>query len=244
MQAKDVMTSPVISVEPDSTVAQAVQIMLQRRISGLPVIDKTGRLAGILTEGDLLRRAETGTQRHRPRWLEFLLGPGRLAEDYTRTHGRKVSDIMTAEPLTVTEETPLGDVVTLMEKRRIKRVPVVRGQEIVGIVSRANLIHALAGVAREVKPATAGDQAIREQVLAELARQSWAPVALIDIVVRNGVVELWGTITDERERQAITVAAENVPGVKAVKDNLAWVEPMSGMVFYQSDEPPVSTKAS
>ncbi len=244
MQAKDVMTSPVISVEPDSTVAQAVQIMLQRRISGLPVIDKTGRLAGIVTEGDLLRRAETGTQRHRPRWLEFLLGPGRLAEDYTRTHGRKVSDIMTAEPLTVTEETPLGDVVTLMEKRRIKRVPVVRGQEIVGIVSRANLIHALAGVAREVKPATAGDQAIREQVLAELARQSWAPVALIDIVVRNGVVELWGTITDERERQAITVAAENVPGVKAVKDNLAWVEPMSGMVFYQSDEPPVSTKAS
>lgn len=244
MQAKDVMTSPVISIEPDSTVAQAVQIMLQRRISGLPVIDKTGRLAGIVTEGDLLRRAETGTQRHRPRWLEFLLGPGRLAEDYTRTHGRKVSDIMTAEPLTVTEETPLGDVVTLMEKRRIKRVPVVRGPEIVGIVSRANLIHALAGVAREVKPATAGDQAIREQVLAELARQSWAPVALIDIVVRNGVVELWGTITDERERQAITVVAENVPGVKAVKDNLAWVEPMSGMVFYQSDEPPVSTKAS
>ncbi len=244
MQVKDVMTSPVISVEPDSTVAQTVQIMLQRRISGLPVIDKTGRLAGIVTEGDLLRRAETGTQRQRPRWLEFLLGPGRLAEDYTRTHGRKVSDIMTAEPLTVTEETPLADVVTLMEKRRIKRVPVVRGQEIVGIVSRANLIHALAGVVREVKPAAAGDQAIREQVLAELGRQSWAPVALVDIVVRNGVVELWGTITDERERQAITVAAENVPGVKAVKDNLAWVEPMSGMVFYQSDESPASPKAS
>jgi CBS domain-containing protein len=244
MQVKDVMTSPVLSVEPDSTVAQAVQIMLQRRISGLPVIDKTGRLAGILTEGDLLRRAETGTEHRRPRWLEFLLGPGRLAEDYIRTHGRKVGDIMTAEPLTVTEETPLEDVVTLMEKRRIKRVPVVRGQEVVGIVSRANLIHALAGVAREVKPAAAGDQAIREQVLAELSRQPWAPVALIDIVVRNGVVELWGTITDERERQAIIVAAENVPGVKAVKDNLAWVEPMSGMVFYQSDEPPVSTKGS
>jgi CBS domain-containing protein len=244
MQVKDVMTSPVLSVEPDSTVAQAVQIMLQRRISGLPVIDKTGRLVGILTEGDLLRRAETGTEHRRPRWLEFLLGPGRLAEDYTRTHGRKVGDIMTAEPLTVTESTPLEEVVTLMEKRRIKRVPVVRGQEVVGIVSRANLIHALAGVAREVKPAAAGDQAIREQVLAELARQPWAPVALIDIVVRNGVVELWGTITDERERQAIVVAAENVPGVKAVKDNLAWVEPMSGMVFYQSDEPPVSTKGS
>jgi CBS domain-containing protein len=244
MQVKDVMTSPVLSVEPDSTVAQAVQIMLQRRISGLPVIDKTARLVGILTEGDLLRRAETGTEHRRPRWLEFLLGPGRLAEDYTRTHGRKVGDIMTAEPLTVTESTPLEEVVTLMEKRRIKRVPVVRGQEVVGIVSRANLIHALAGVAREVKPAAAGDQAIREQVLAELARQPWAPVALIDIVVRNGVVELWGTITDERERQAIVVAAENVPGVKAVKDNLAWVEPMSGMVFYQSDEPPVSTKGS
>lgn len=244
MKVKDVMTSPVVSIEPDSTVSQAVRIMLQRHISGLPVVDSQGRLAGIVTEGDLLRRAETGTERKRPRWLEFLVGPGKLAEEYTRAHARKVNEVMTADPLTVVEETPLEDVVRLMEKRRIKRVPVVRGQEIVGIVSRANLLHALAGVARELKPTEASDQAIREQLLAELKRQSWAPIALIDVVVREGVVELWGTITDERERQAVIVAAENISGVKAVKDQLVWVDPTSGMVLYQSNEPPAPAKDS
>jgi CBS domain-containing protein len=236
MQVKDIMTSPVVSIEPDTSITQAVQIMLQRRISGLPVVDKEGRLVGVVTEGDLLRRAETGTEHKRPRWLEFLVGPGRLADEYTRTHGRKVLDVMTADPATVTEDTSLEEIVKLMEKRRIKRVPVVRGESVVGIVSRANLLHALAGVAREVKPAQASDQAIREQLLAELARQAWAPVAMIDVVVRNGVVELWGTVTDERERQAIKVAAENIPGVKGVNDHLAWVDPTSGMVFYQPDE--------
>ena len=243
MQVKDIMTSPVVSIEPDTSVTQAIRIMLQRHISGLPVVDKDGRLVGVVTEGDLLRRVETGTERKRPRWLEFLVGPGRLADEYTRAHGRKVLDVMTADPATVTEDTSLEEVVKLMEKRRIKRVPVMRGETVVGIVSRANLLHALAGVAREVKPALASDQAIREQLLAELARQAWAPVAMIDIVVRNGVVELWGTVTDERERQAIKVAAENIPGVKEVNDHLAWVDPTSGMVFYQPNEP-TAAKAS
>ena len=243
MKAKDVMTSPVVSVEPDTAVLQAVRIMLQRHISGLPVVRKDGRLVGVVTEGDFLRRAETGTERRRPRWLEYLVGPGRLADEYTRTHGRKVEDIMTAEPVTVAEDTALEEVVNLMEKRRIKRIPVLRGNEVVGIVSRANLLHALAGVAREIKPAATDDQAIRERLLAELARQPWAPVSLVNVIVRDGVVELWGTITDERERQAMIVAAENVPGVKGVKDHLAWVDALSGMV-YQSDETPDQAKAS
>src|SRR6187549_447638 len=140
--------------------AAAIRIMLQSRISGLPVTNSDGRLVGILTEGDFLRRIETGTQRRRPRWLEYLVGPGRLADEYTRSHGRKVREIMTFDVLSVTEDTPLDEVVRLMEKRRIKRLPVVRGNEVVGIVSRANLVHALAGLAREVKPAAAGDQAI------------------------------------------------------------------------------------
>ena len=159
------------------------------------------------------------------------IGPGRLADEYTRSHGRKVSEIMTSDPLTVTEDTPLDEVVRVMEKRRIKRLPVVRGNEVVGIVSRANLVHALAGLAREVKPAAASDQAIRDRIVTELAGQSWAPTALIDVIVRDGVVELWGAITDEREREAIMVAAENAPGVKGVNDHLAWVDAMSGMVF-------------
>ena len=244
MKVKDVMTSPVISIEPETPVLEAVRIMLQRRISGLPVIGKDGRLAGMVTEGDFLRRAETGTERRRPRWLEYLVGPGRLADEYTHSHGRKVSEIMTADPVTVTEETSLEEVVRVMEKRQIKRLPVVRGEEVVGIVSRANLVHALAGMARELEPVAAGDQGIRDRLLAELAKQPWAPVALIDVIVKNGIVDLWGTITDERERQAIIVAAENVPGVKRVNDHLAWVDALSGMVLYQSNEEPVQAKAS
>ena len=244
MKAKDVMTSPVVSIEPDASIWQAVRIMLQRHISGLPVIDQKGALVGIVTEGDFLRRAETGTQRRRPRWLEYLIGPGRLADEYTRAHGRKVSEIMTADPLTITEDTPLDEIVRLMEKRQIKRLPVVRDQEVVGMVSRANLVHALASVARDIKPTSASDQAIRDRILAELASQSWAPVALVDLIVRDGVVELWGMITDERERKAIVVAAENAPGVKAVNDHLAWVDAISGTVVYPSSEEPAQTKVS
>jgi CBS domain-containing protein len=244
MKAKDIMTSPVVSVEADTPILQAVRIMLQRRVSGLPVVDKEGRLVGIVTEGDFLRRAETGTQRRRPRWLEFLIGPGRLAEEYTRSHGREVGEVMTPNPVTVTEHTALEDIVKLMEKRQIKRLPVVLGSYVVGIVSRANLLHALASVSREAKPAEQGDEAIRARLLEELGKQPWAPLALINPIVRNGVVELWGTITDKRERQALMVAAENIPGVKAVRDHLAWVDATSGMVIYQSDDEPVQAKAS
>ena len=237
MQAKDIMSSPVVSIAPDATVLQAVQTMLQRRISGLPVIDKDGRLVGIATEGDLLRRVETGTQRRRPRWLEFLLGPGRLADEYTRTHGRKVNDVMTPDPLSVAEDAALEEIVKLMEKHQIKRVPVLRGEQVIGIVTRANLLHALAGVSREA-PASieSSDAAIRAAFLAELAKEKWAPIALINPIVRDGVIELWGTITDERERQALIVAAENVPGVKVVRDHLAWVEPTTGMVYQPEGE--------
>jgi CBS domain-containing protein len=236
MQAQDVMTQYVISVHPDDLVSTAVRTMLQNDISGLPVLEKNGDLVGMLTEGDLLRRAETDTTRKRPRWLEFLVGRGTLAEEYTRSHGRKVSEVMTADPVSVTEETPLEEVVTLMEKRRIKRIPVVRGTKVVGIVSRANLLHALAGSAGEAKPATADDKTIRDKLLATLNEQKWAPVGAIDIFVRDGVVDLWGAITDERERQALIVAAENTEGVKAVKDHLAWIDPTSGFVIGPPEE--------
>ena len=245
MNVKDVMTFPVVLVEPDSPISQAIRIMLQRRISGLPVIDKQGGLVGIVTEGDFLRRAETGTQRRRPRWLEFLIGPGRLADEYTRSHGRKVNEIMTPDPTAVNEDTPLEEIVKLMEKRQIKRIPVVRGEQVVGIVTRANLVHAVASASREAQPSDESDDAvIRSLFLAELGKEKWAPIAVINPIIRNGVVELWGTIADERERQALIVAAENVPGVKTVRDHLACVEPTSGMVIYPSDEEPAELKAS
>jgi CBS domain-containing protein len=245
MKAKDIMTTAVMTVTPDSTVAHAIRLMLQKKISGLPVVDAAGRVVGMVTEGDLLRRAETGTERRRPRWLEFLLGPGRLAEEYTHTHGRKVEEVMTASPLTAGEESSLEEIVHLMEKRQIKRVPIVRGgEQLVGIVSRANLLHALASLSREVKTASQDDGSIREQLLKGLEKQPWAPVGALDIMVRDGVVDLWGAITDERERQALIVAAENVPGVKVVKDHLAWIDTTTGMLFEAPAEQTPNAKTS
>ena len=137
MKALDVMARTVISVDPDATVLQAARQMLQHRLSGLPVIDKGGNLVGILSEGDFLRRRETQTERKHSRWLEFLMGPGKLAAEYTHSHGSKVAEVMTVDVCTVTEDTALEDVVELMERRRIKRVPVVRGKQVVGIITRA-----------------------------------------------------------------------------------------------------------
>jgi CBS domain-containing protein len=236
MQAKDVMTSTVISVQPDVTVLQAARQMLQHHISGLPVIDRDGELVGILSEGDFLRRRETGTERRRSRWLEFLMGPGRLAVEYSHSHGTKVTEVMTTDVHTVTEDTNLEDVVELMERRRIKRVPVMRAKKVVGMVTRSNLMHAMVSLARAEPKSAKNDAAIRETLLAEMQKESWAPVAMVNVVVRDGVVELWGVIIDERQRDALKVAAENIPGVRAVKDHMVWVEPTSGMVIGRRDE--------
>lgn len=229
MNARDVMTRNVISISPDTTVLQAARKMLEHHISGLPVVEN-GKLVGIVSEGDFLRRQETATQRRRSRWLEFLMGPGRMAEEYTRTHGSKVSEVMTAAVQTATEDTSLEDIVRLMEKHRIKRVPILRSGKMVGIVTRANLMHAMVGLARGAKPVKAGDAAIREQLMKIMQEQTWAPTAMVDVQVHDGVVELWGTILDERQRDALKVAAENIAGVKAVKDHLAWIEPISGTI--------------
>jgi CBS domain-containing protein len=235
MYAKDLMTPHVVTVTPDESVFVVAQLLLQKKISGLPVVDDLGNLVGVVTEGDFLRRVEIGTKRQRPRWVEFFIGPGRLADEYVRFSGRKIRDVMTHDVRTVAPETPLEDVVRLMERNHIKRVPVVEGGKIVGIITRANLLHAMASFAQEVAPCSAEDTVIREQLLAELKTQPWAPFSVIDIVVRNGVVQFSGTITDERQRQALRVAAENIPAVKKVEDYMSWVEPTSG--FYVEAPP-------
>ena len=238
MNASDVMTRNVISIEPDATVLQAARLMLQHRISGLPVIDKNGNLVGVLSEGDFLRRRETRTERRRSRWLEFLMGPGKIASEYTHTHGNRVAEVMTTEVRTVDENAALEDIVELMEHHRIKRVPVMCGQQMVGIVTRSNLMHAMVSMARvaPVQAAAKTDGAIREQLLTELENEKWAPIAMTNVVVRDGVVELWGAIVDDRQRAALKVAAENIPGVKAVKDHMVWVEPNTGMTIGAPDE--------
>jgi len=234
MQVYNVMTTDVITVEPDASIMRAIRLMLQKRISGLPVVGADGQVTGIVTEGDFLRRGELGTQRRRPRWIEFLIGPGRLASEYVQACGRKVEDIMTANVIAISPTASLREAVELMERKRIKRLPVLEGGKLVGIISRANLLHALASLSAEAKAPAGDDAAIRDKIMTVCAKQPWAPQ--INVVVRDGVVELWGVITDERERKAFIVAAENVPGVKAVHDHLAWIEPTSGMVLLSEED--------
>jgi len=229
MQAKDVMTTNVATVRPDTALSDAIGLMLDRHISGLPVVDGEGRLVGVLTEGDLLRRSEIGTEATRARWIDFLMGPGNLAAEYVRTHGRQVENLMTPDVATVDPETPLTDVVNLMERRHIKRVPVVRDDKLVGLVSRADLLRALSGVLRQaMQPKVLTDAEIRQEIIAEFDRNRWVPDDSVTVRVDEGVVILEGTIFDNRDRAAMIVAARNVPGVKAVQDDLTWIEPVSG----------------
>jgi CBS domain-containing protein len=236
MNVSDVMTARVISVLPSAGIGDAIQLMLDNRISGLPVVDAAGRLVGIVTEGDLLRRAETGTTRQRAPWLQLLLSPGRLADEYVHTHGRRVDEVMTCDVVSTTESTALDTVVHLMEKHGIKRLPVVREGKVVGIISRANLLHALVALCVVPERNEAIDSVIRQRILNEVQREPWGPRYSIDVVVRHGRVDLWGALFEERERQALRVVAENVPGVKEVHDHMVWVEPIMGAVIRAPEE--------
>lgn len=236
MKVRDVMTKPVVSIDAEAPVSLAIRLMLQKKISGLPVVDSNGNLVGVVTEGDFLRRAETGTQHTQSRWLEFLAGPGAVAEDYVRSHGRKVSEVMTRNVKTVDEATQLKDVVALMERNHIKRVPVLRGKKLVGIVTRANLLRALVSYMHSGSAPSSADATIREAILRELNSESWAPVATVDAIVRQGVVTLSGFVLDERQRAAVKVLVENLPGVKAVQDDLVWIDPVSGVTIEPEDK--------
>jgi CBS domain-containing protein len=229
MKISDVMITDFRTVGPDSTIDAAIAIMTERRVSGVPVVDEAGLLLGILTEGDLLRRVETGTGAH-ARWLLFdlITGPGREAIDYVRTHSRRVGDLMTANVCTVTEDDPLSAAVRLMEGRRIRRVPVVRGKKLVGIVSRSDLIAALGHKLAAFPPMPATDADIAAKAEHELQTAHWLGRTSIGLRVEGGVATLEGIITDERMRDAIRVAVQNVPGVTAIHDRIVFVEPSTG----------------
>ncbi len=241
MRAHQIMTRPVITVTPETTIVDAANLMLQRHVSGLPVLDEAGKLVGVVSEGDFIRRSEIGTGRKRGRWLRFILGPGKAASDFVHEHGSKVSEVMTKSPLTITEDTALAEIVQLMEKNNVKRLPVVRGDKVIGIVSRANLLQAVASLARQVPDPTADDDHIRNRVIDALEKNDWCPFGL-SVIVRDGIVHLSGVITEERSRQAAVVAAENVQGVKKVHDHLCWVDTMSG-IYLNSPEDEEIAKA-
>jgi len=241
MRAHQIMTRSVITIAPDAAVLEAAKTMLQHHVSGLPVVDAAGQLVGIVSEGDFIRRSEIGTQRKRGRWLKFLLGAGLTATDYVHEHGRKVSEVMTTDPITVVEDATLEQIVTSMETNGVKRLPVMRGDKLVGIVSRANLLQAVASLTRDIPDPTADDDHIRSRIIAAIEKNDWSPFGL-NVIVRDGIVHLSGVITDESSRQAAMVATENIAGVKKVHDHLCWVDTMSGM-YLESPEDAEMAKA-
>jgi CBS domain-containing protein len=220
MNVSDVMTRRVISISPETSIVAAIQLMLKHRISGLPVIDNHAKLVGIITEGDFLRRAEIETERKRSIWLDALLGPAEGAADYVHSHGLAVKEVMTRDPSTVAENTPLGEAVLLMENKNVKRLPVLRDGKVVGIISRANLMRALLSIHRTAPQSSDDDAAIRERILAGVGRQDWSSGAAVDVVVHRGMVDLWGSVSDRAQRDALKVLAENVSGVFKVEDHL------------------------
>jgi len=226
MRAMDVMTTNVITVGPNTSVQEVATLLSERGISGVPVVDAQDRVVGIVSEGDLLHRVETGTerrvQRRRSWWLDRIGSDEDLARDYVKSHGRTVKDVMTREVISVTDTTELADIATLLETKMIKRVPVVRDGKLVGIVSRANLVRALATAGAQLTTEAAGDdRTIRAKLLAELKGQEWVHAWAADIIVRDGVVHLWcSDDRPEEERRALRVAAENIPGVRGVEEHI------------------------
>jgi CBS domain-containing protein len=225
VRATDVMTTDVITVDENTTVQALATLLAERGISGAPVADANGRLVGIVSEGDLLHRAEIGTaRRHRERrrswWLDDFAS--KAARDYIKSHAQTVRDIMTPDVVTVTEDTDLGEVAALLEAKRVKRVPVMRDGKIVGIISRANLVRALSAMKGAPPPEReADDRSIRTQLLRELGREEWARIWPEDVIVRDGVVHFWLSAdeTDDK-RRALRVAAETIPGVRGIEEHL------------------------
>ncbi len=229
MQARDVMTSPVITAGPDTSVEDIATCLLDNGISAVPVIDANDRLIGIVSEGDLMRRAESGTESRRSWWLELLLESEEKAATFTRTHGRRARDVMTANPVTVADDAPLSEIARLLEKHRIKRLPVVRDGRVIGIVSRANLLHGLAAP-RSEEGTAATDRTIREFILRTLRDDAGVRAELVNVTVSGGVVHLWGAVPSDQELNALRVVVENTDGVRDVENNVkVMAEPIRGV---------------
>ncbi len=219
MKARDVMNFPVITVKPRTPIKEVAGLFLQRGISGAPVVDDKGALVGMISEGDLLFRSEIGTERPHPYWFLQLAQEERLAAEYIKAHARTVSDVMTRKVITAAPDATLNEIAALFETNLIKRVPIVKDGQLVGIVSRANLIQGLASAPSELE-ISIPDTAIRAKLLQYLNEQRWAHTSAMSIIVHDGVVELWGIASSDAERQALRVAAESTQGVRTVNDHL------------------------
>lgn len=241
MLVANVMTRYVIGISPTSPIREAIRLMLRHRISGLPVIDEGGMLVGILTESDFLRRVETGTEHHASRWLGAFFKMKKSTSEYIHEHSREVQDVMTKAPIiTVTETTDLQTAAALMQKHKIKRVPVLRGNKVVGMLTRANLMKAVMTHGRALSEPRQSDQDLRKQIIDKARKAEWLVTPLLDIQVKDGDVRVSGVIYDCREEDALKVLIENIAGVKSVTSELVWIEPVSGTVIMpqSGDKPP------
>jgi len=219
MKAADVMTRHVLSVTGDVSVRAIATMLLEHGVSAVPVVDADGKIIGMVSEGDLMRRAETRTERRRPWWLRIFADPEIAAGEYAKAHGRTARDVMTREVIQVGEETPVDEIADLLERHRIKRVPVTREGRVVGIVSRANLLHGLASAPTAPRESAPDDLAIRLQLAGELEARGFGAGVVPNVVVHDGVVHLWGSVASEAERKAVRIAAEEIPGVIRVVDH-------------------------
>jgi CBS domain-containing protein len=222
MRAHRMMSREVITIGVDAALVDAIKTMIKHGVSGLPVVDQTGKLVGILSKSDFLRRAEIGTERKRGRLLTFLAGPDKVAFDFKREHGRKVGEIMTPNPVTITEDTPVDEIARIMESRRIRRLPVLNGDKIVGIVTHSDFLPAIARLVLSPQSSAQDDDKIGSAVVAAIEGAPWAPSGL-NVSVSDGTVTLKGFSMSENARQAAVVTAENVPGVKRVENRLSSV---------------------
>jgi len=229
MKASDIMTSKIVTIGPTASVRDVAELLLSSHISAVPVVDETGRLLGIVSEGDLMRRVETATERRRSWWLELFSSNEVLAAEFVKMHARKVIDVMTPNVITADPETPISEIVSTLEKNRIKRVPIMRDEKVVGIVSRANLLQAFASVLQEAgAQGKADDATIRAQVEVQLNKNAWTKPWQLNVIIHDGVVELWGVVHSQIEKTAARVSAEEVPGVRSVNDNLVVWSDVSG----------------
>jgi CBS domain-containing protein len=220
MHALDVMVRDVVTVHPDTDVADAIKFLSERHVSALPVLDAAGNLVGMLSEADLIHRVEIGSEKHRPWWQEAVTGASTLAADFAKSHGKKVGEIMAPGVISVSEDTPLSEIATLFERKGIRRVPVVKDGKLVGIVSRSNLIQALASVVGRMDQRDETDRQIRLELLSQFKDQPWTGFGDRNITVGNRVVHLWGLAGSDAERKALLALAENVPGVSRVSDEM------------------------
>jgi len=238
MKVADIMTRSVIVIGPSTTLRDAARLMLEHQISGLPVVDADGRAVGMLTEADLLRRGEIGTDTQEGGWRAFFADPERLANEYVHMHARSAGEVMSRQLVAVEPDTPLAEAVELMHARGFKRLPVLSGERVVGILSRADLLRVLAKLlSGPASPVSASDTAIRQSIVAQLHAQRWCPTSLLNVEVRDGRAELHGVVTSQAEREALRVLVSNTPGVREVIDQLIWVEPYTGITVDLPAEP-------